>query len=90
MNQSISISNYSNLTVYAQLPEYIGIGCVQLFGLLAIFEFAYLIAPRSAQSLFMSLYFISKRIAPYIIDVYTIILQNYSFDMNFHVSINVK
>lgn len=90
MNQSISISNYSNLTVYLQFSEYIGLGCVHLFGLLATFEFAYLIAPRSAQSLFMSLYFTSKRIAPYSIEMYTVILRKHSLDLDFSVSMEIR
>lgn len=38
----------------------------QLFGLLASLEFAYFVAPRSAQSLFMSLHFCSIGIASFI------------------------
>lgn len=62
-------------------------GMAQLFGLLASFEFAYFFAPRSAQSLFMSLHFISRGIASYFGVACIIVLKKYSYDMLFNVSI---
>ena len=44
----------SNLPVYIQVLPNIGIGLTRLFGVLAIYEFAYFTAPRSAQALFMA------------------------------------
>ena len=51
---NISDSTTSNLSVYIQLLPNIGISLTRLFGVLAIYEFAYFTAPRSAQSLFMT------------------------------------
>jgi dipeptide/tripeptide permease len=69
--------NNSNLSVYAQLPQYIGFSVADIFGTLATFEFAYLIAPRSAQSFFMSLYFISRSIVSYILIGYENTVSKY-------------
>lgn len=65
-------------------------GLAQWFGLLASFEFAYSIAPRSAQSLFMSVHYISRGIASYLIKPYITIMTNYSLDLKFSVSIKLE
>lgn len=65
-------------------------GIAQLFGLLASFEFAYFVAPRSAQSLFMSLHFISRGIASYIGAACFAEANKHSFDLHFYVSIKIE
>ena len=67
----------SNLNIYVQLPEYVFLGIADLFGTLATFEFANLVAPRSAQSFFMSLYFLSRSIGNYILSGYIDTLSTY-------------
>lgn len=59
-------SNESNVTIYAQLPQNIFMGFSEVFAMVASFEFAYFAAPRSAQTLFMSLRFCSMGIASFI------------------------
>lgn len=49
----------ANMSVFYQFPQYIGIGLSEVFTSVASLEFAYLAAPRSAQSLIMSLRFCS-------------------------------
>jgi hypothetical protein len=56
----------SSLTIYAQLPQNIFIGLSELFAVVASYEFAYFAAPRSAQSLFMSLRFTAAGVASFI------------------------
>jgi hypothetical protein len=56
----------SNLRIFAQLPQYIVMGISETFGMVASFEFAYLAAPRSAQSLIMSLRFCSLGLSSFI------------------------
>ena len=51
---NISDGTRSNLSRYVQLVQEVGISLTQLFGLLAMYEFSYFTAPRSAQSLFMT------------------------------------
>jgi dipeptide/tripeptide permease len=65
--------NPSNITIFAQLPQNIAMGFSELFATVASFEFAYFTAPCSAQSLFMSLRFVSVGIASYIDAAYIII-----------------
>lgn len=69
--------NVSELSIYAQIPQYISLGFADLFGTLATFQFAYFIAPRSAQSFFMSLYFLSRSVGNYILGAYMDILSTY-------------
>lgn len=77
--------NNSNLSIYAQLPQHITIGIAQMFGLLAGLEFAYFVAPRSAQSLFMSFHFISRIITGYIPMIYRTF-----YEIDFNVSIVMR
>ncbi|CAF0905534.1 unnamed protein product [Rotaria sordida] len=76
--------NNSDLSIFTQLPQYIGIGLSEVFGMVASFEFAYLAAPRSAQSLTMSLRFCSLGLSSFISDVYvklmTITSKKFDFD----------
>lgn len=88
---SVPEQTNSNLTIYAQLPQDITVGLAQLFALLANFEFAYFVAPRSAQSLFMSLHYISRTIGSYITDADTHMFQNNSSSLlDFSVSIALE
>lgn len=59
INVSISDQTIADLPVYIQLLPNAGISLTRLFGVLAIYEFAYFTAPRSAQSLFMAICLIS-------------------------------
>ncbi len=79
----------SNLNIYAQRAQHTGTGFVQLFGLLASFEFAYFIAPRSARSLFMSLSFVARGIASSIVLAFMVHLAKPSSRIDFSVSINI-
>lgn len=80
----------SNLTIFFQLPQDIATGFAQSFSVLATFEFAYFVAPRSAQSLFLSLYFCSVGAAGYINRWYTELLQANGINMKFRVSIKIN
>jgi dipeptide/tripeptide permease len=79
----------SHLNIYTQIVQYISLGFAQLFGLLASVEFAYFIAPRSAKSLFMSLYYFSRIIAEYIADAYMTYPSTTSSKLDFSVSIKI-
>lgn len=59
-------NNRSNISVLIQLPQNIFMGFSEIFAMVASFEFAYFAAPRSAQTLFMSLRFCSMGIASFI------------------------
>lgn len=76
----------SELPIYAQIPQNISIGFAQLFGMLACFEFAYFVAPRSAQSLFMTLYFCSIGVASYISASFVFLFEKFQLHMDFSVS----
>ncbi len=79
--------NESNLSVIVQLPQNIFMGLSELFALVASYEFAYFAAPRSAQSLFMSLRFVSIGISSFIGTAYITVFSTYSVKMDFSVSI---
>ena len=81
-------AEYSYLSIYVQLIQYITMGFAQLFALLASFEFDCLYAPRSAQSVFMSFHYFTRCIGSFIIDAYMKLLKDNSFDLSdFSVSI---
>jgi hypothetical protein len=75
----------SHLPIYVALPQNIGLGFSQLFALIASCEYAYFAAPRSAQSLFMSLHFCSIGIASFIGAAYMAIFSLIAskFDYNY-------
>ncbi|CAF4108315.1 unnamed protein product [Rotaria sp. Silwood2] len=81
---SIISKNNSDLSIFTQLPQYICMGVSEVFGMVASFEFAYMAAPRSAQSLIMSLRFCSLGLSSFIGDAYvkvmTITIKNLDFD----------
>jgi hypothetical protein len=79
--------NHYNLTIFAQIPQNIGIGFSQLFAMVASYEFAYFAAPRSAQSLFMSLHFCSIGISSFIGSGYSSLFLGLADESNFSVSI---
>ncbi len=80
----------SNLTVLAQFPQDIGVGLANLLIMLASLEFAYFGAPRSAQSLFMTLHFFAITAASYISAGYNYALDKHGFALNFSVSVQTK
>ncbi len=55
----------ANMSVFFQFPQYVGIGLSEVFTSVASLEFAYLAAPRSAQSLIMSLRFCSAGLSSF-------------------------
>jgi dipeptide/tripeptide permease len=55
----------ANMSVFFQFPQYMGIGLSEVFTSVASLEFAYLAAPRSAQSLIMSLRFCSAGLSSF-------------------------
>lgn len=80
----------SNLNIYTQIIQHISLGFSQLFGVLASVELAYFTAPRSAKSLFMSLYYFSRIIAEYIVDELMSYLTTTSLKIDFSVSIKIQ
>ncbi|CAM2697840.1 unnamed protein product [Rotaria socialis] len=76
--------NSSDLSILTQLPQYMFMGLSEVFGMVASFEFAYLAAPRSAQSFIMSLRFCSLGLSSFISDAYvklmTVTLKKFDFD----------
>ncbi len=90
ISSNILASNSSSLSIYAQLPQNIGMGLSELFAMVASYEFAYLAAPRSGQSLFMSLRFCSLGISSFISTVYMYVFPTTSFVLNFSVSIKSR
>lgn len=54
------------MSVFFQFPQYVAIGVSEVFASVASLEFAYLIAPTSAQSLIMSLRFSCAGISSFI------------------------
>ena len=54
------------MSVFFQFPQYVGIGVSEVFTSVASLEFAYLVAPQSAQSLIMSLRFCSAGVSSFI------------------------
>lgn len=85
MSQHSSTMSHSTLSIYSQVPQHMSLGIAQIFSLLASFEFAYFIAPRSARSLFMSFHSISRILADYIVEAYMVNFQFY-----FSVSVKIK
>ncbi len=88
--------NQSNLTIFYQLPQNIFMGFSEMFAMVASFEYAYYAAPRSAQTLFMSIRFCSLGISSFIATGYMVAFsttnsnRNTKFHMDFSVSIKIK
>ncbi len=82
--------NESALRVYVIIPQYIVMGVAQLFFLLAYLEFAYLVAPRSAQSLFFSLYYFSRSAISYAAYTLDFELSKHKINFDFLVSIKLE
>lgn len=53
------------MSIFYQFPQYFGIGLSEVLTSVASLEFAYLAAPRSAQSLIMSLRFCSAGLSSF-------------------------
>ena len=70
------------------MPQNIFIGFSQLFAMIAGYEYAYLGAPLSAQSLFMSLYFCSVGISSFISTAYINVFPDPTVNLDFKVSID--
>ena len=76
--------NYTaaDMSVFYQFPQYVGIGLSEVFTSVASLEFAYLAAPRSAQSLIMSLRFCSAGLSSFF---GTGLVALLSFDVSFSI-----
>ena len=74
----------SSLNIFFQLPQNICMGLAEIFATIASLEYAYLAAPRSGQTLFMSLQFCSLGISSFIgkgyLSIFTI-KENFDFDV---------
>lgn len=68
LTQMIGGKNYTaaDMSVFYQFPQYVGIGLSEVFTSVASLEFAYSAAPRSAQSLIMSLRFCSAGLSSFL------------------------
>ncbi len=77
----------SSLNISFQLPQNICMGLAEIFATVASLEYAYLAAPRSAQTLFMSLQFCSLGISSFIGNGY---ISIYSTTSNFDFSVSRK
>jgi hypothetical protein len=65
-------------------------GISELFAMVASYEFAYFTAPRSAQSLFMSLHFCSVGVSSFISAAYIYIFPTTKFVVDFTVSVKIE
>jgi hypothetical protein len=65
-------------------------GFAELFATVASYEFAYFAAPRSAQSLFMSLHFCSAGISSFIGTAYIYGFPHPDVEINFSVRIKIE
>ena len=72
--------NSSKLDVHVTIPQNILIGLSELFSMVASYEFAYFAAPRSGQSLFMSLRFAAAGVAVFIDLLYSHWFLKYETD----------
>lgn len=82
--QGCNEHDVSKLSAFIQVAPRIVMSISQLFGLLAILQFTCFIAPRSARSIFFSLYFFSRIIANYSVSALTNILTKHQV-LNFKV-----
>ena len=81
-------SRPSQLSVYVQLPQNILIGFSQLFGMVGSYEYAYFVAPRSGQSLFMSLHFCAIGLSFMLGTIYINVFPRSNVNIDFKVSEN--
>lgn len=65
-------------------------GLSELFMITASFEYAYFAAPRSGQTLFMSLRFCSVGISSFIGAAYILVFPTPKFDLDFSVSMKIE
>ena len=90
MNVVIPADGNSKLSVYTQLSQSIFMGLSELFATVACFEFAYFAAPRSAHSLFMSLYYCTVGLASFVGTGYTALFSSGEPSVDFAVSVLMK
>ncbi|CAF4613781.1 unnamed protein product [Rotaria sp. Silwood1] len=76
--QTIGNATYyaADMSIFYQFPQYISIGLSEVFASVASFEFAYLAAPQSAQSLVMSLRFCSVGLSSFLGSAYISIYES--------------
>jgi dipeptide/tripeptide permease len=68
------------MSIFYQIPQFIGIGLSEVFASVASLEFAYLTAPHSAQSLVMSLRFCSAGLSSFLGSAYINIYERFYED----------
>lgn len=83
-------SENSELPIYYQLPQHVLMGISELFAMVGSYEFAYFSAPRSAQSLFMSLHFCVVGISAFIGTGYIYIFPTTTVVVDFTVSVELE
>lgn len=76
----------SSVSIYAQLAQNMCMGLAEIFATVASLEFAYLAAPRSAQSLLMSLQFCSLGVSSFIGKIYLLMYSTTTANFDFSVS----
>ena len=79
----------SDLIIYYQIPQGLCMGISELFVMVASYEFAYFAAPRSAQTLFMSLRFFTIGLSSFIGSGYIAAFRTNSFMLDFSVSLKM-
>lgn len=77
-------SDYSKLSLYYQIPQYLFMGLGESFGMVASFDYAYFGAPRSAQTLFMSLRFCSLGVSSFVGIGYMSAFTGNTSSLDFH------
>ena len=65
-------------------------GLAEAFATVSSFEFAYYTAPRSAQTLFMSLHFASIGLSSFVGDIYVDIYTRHAIELDFDVSERIE
>lgn len=80
----------SKLSLYIQLFQSVFMGLAELFATVACFEFAYFAAPRSAQSLFMSLYYCTVGLGSFLGTGYMNLFSSDGSTLDFRVSFLMK
>ena len=87
---TFSVQDKSSVSIYFQLLETILMGFSEIFATVASYQYAYFAAPRSAQSLFMSLWFFSTGVSSFIGAAYIAVFPTPSFKLDFSVSIKIE
>jgi hypothetical protein len=86
-------SSSSDLSLIFQLPQNICMGLSEVFGTVASLEFAFRAAPRSGQSLFMSLQFCSLGLSSFLgigyLSIYPTASNKFDFSVRWNTSLQL-